>query len=89
MAVQLENSLREAEEHLLRAEAELAQAALKLATVAGRGCDPRLSQLADVVATHKHLVHHLATITVSILCSGLDHEPVSRLPGHRLTQTFF
>lgn len=79
MTMQLENSLREAEEHLLRAEAEMAKAALEIGKAANTCSDQRLSQLADVISTHTHLVAHLATITVSAFRPNL-------LPGDWATQ---
>lgn len=69
MAAQLENSLRQAEEHLLHAEAEMAKAVLEITEAAEMSRDRRLSELAEVVSTHSHLVAHLATLTVSA-CAG-------------------
>jgi hypothetical protein len=66
MAMQVERSLHKAEEHLLRAEAEMAQAA-KIFAAVQRADDPRLAQLADVVSTHGRLVGQLATIAGSAL----------------------
>jgi hypothetical protein len=86
MTIQLENSLREAEEHLLRAEAEMAKAALTIVKAAERCGDQRLSQLADVISTHTHLVGHLATITVSAFYANLPAEPGRTVPGRRATQ---
>ena len=88
MAMQLENSLREAEEHLLRAEAEMAKAALEIVEAAKTCSDQRLSQLADVISTHTHLVGHLATITVSAFHANLPPDPGMPLPGRRATQVF-
>ena len=85
MTVQLENSLREAEEHLLRAEAEMAKAALAIVEAADKSGDQRLSQLADVISTHTHLVGHLATITVSAFYANLPPEAGTTLLGHRAT----
>lgn len=65
MAMQMQNSLWEAEEHLLRAEAEMAKAVSGIVEAAKTCRDRRLSELADVISTHTHLVGHLAKITGS------------------------
>lgn len=83
MTIQLENSLREAEEHLLRAEAEMAKAVLEIVEAAKTCSDQRLSQLADVISTHTHLVGHLATLTVSAFCSNLPPEPGMPSPNRQ------
>jgi HD-like signal output (HDOD) protein len=88
MTMQLENSLQEAEEHLLRAEAEMAKAVLNIVEAAKTCSDQRLSQLADVLSAHTLLVAHLATITGSAFYPNLPLEPGIPLPGRQATQLF-
>lgn len=80
MLIAAQQALHQAEAHLLRAEAEMARAAEVLALAPGKG-DPRLSQLADVVSTHSHLVGHLATIASSTLHAAAGREPAAPPPG--------
>jgi hypothetical protein len=74
MPMQAQQAIHHAEEHLLRAEAEMARAAELLGMVPGSG-DPRLAQLADVVSTHSHLIGHLATIAGSALHTTIGPGP--------------
>ena len=88
MTMQVENSVREAEQHLLRAEAEMAKAELKIVEAAKTCSDQRLHQLADVLSAHTLLVSHLAAITGSAFYPNLSLEPGISLPGRRATQLF-
>ena len=81
----MKQALHEVEQHLLRAEAEMARAA-KILESAKADKDSKLSQLADVVSTHSHIVGQLATIAGSTLASAPRHRTVSALSTMRLTQ---